>query len=600
MRWTTISSPMWASAIRSAWLPCEAPLIRNQVRVAPQASAASSCACWNGVGSGPMSTPSVTEGMSLRRPVVADQLAHRRVGAEAALVAGDLEAAGVARRVGEQSVDVRGRVLLRIGHRIESTHARRAATSAQTAVAMEHTRLGYWMEEAGRGRAGAAAGRRSRGRRARRRRRLHRPLDRLVRCEQLEPEARVVLLESERSAGAGRAAATAASATRCGARCASMRERWGDEPALAVARAAEEAVARIGAFCAEQGVDAWFRPAATSQVSTDARPRRHLDARRSTPAASSACPEAVARLERRPRCRRAAPRRPSAPAAICPSSATVQPARLALGIRRAPARGRGRDLRVLAGAQAPASRRRGRGARPRAASSAPQRAVLAIGAAAKGRAGRCAAGSPSPPRTSSSPSRSPTCSRRSAGPAARRSPTAAPSLALLPHHPGRPHRLRLGRRPDRDGRPHPAAAPRSTPTSIAATDRPPLDYFPGLAGRRVTHAWGGPIDASPTHLPTVTSLPGGRAFAAAGYTGNGVGPTQHGRPHPRLPGPRPPRRPPPASPSSTAPPPASPPSPSTGSAAKRSASASLAKEKAEMAGRRARPHRLSRREGPAS
>ncbi|MFP5388130.1 MAG: FAD-dependent oxidoreductase, partial [Thermoleophilia bacterium] len=51
------------------------------------------------------------------------------------------------------------------------------------------------------------------------------------------------------------------------------------------------------------------------------------------------------------------------------------------------------------------------------------------------------------------------------------------------------------------------------------------EYFPQLRGRRITHAWGGPIDASPTHLPTVTSLKGGRAFAAAGYTGNGVGPS---------------------------------------------------------------------------
>jgi glycine/D-amino acid oxidase-like deaminating enzyme len=52
-----------------------------------------------------------------------------------------------------------------------------------------------------------------------------------------------------------------------------------------------------------------------------------------------------------------------------------------------------------------------------------------------------------------------------------------------------------------------------------------LAFFPGLAGRAITHAWGGPIDASPTHLPLVLPLPGGRAFAAAGYTGNGVGPS---------------------------------------------------------------------------
>ena len=50
-------------------------------------------------------------------------------------------------------------------------------------------------------------------------------------------------------------------------------------------------------------------------------------------------------------------------------------------------------------------------------------------------------------------------------------------------------------------------------------------YFPSLGARRVTHAWGGPIDASPTHLPLVAPLRGGRTFVAAGYTGNGVGPS---------------------------------------------------------------------------
>ena len=52
-----------------------------------------------------------------------------------------------------------------------------------------------------------------------------------------------------------------------------------------------------------------------------------------------------------------------------------------------------------------------------------------------------------------------------------------------------------------------------------------VEYFPALRGKRITHAWGGPIDASPTHLPSVRLLPGGRAFVAAGYTGNGVGPS---------------------------------------------------------------------------
>jgi len=50
-------------------------------------------------------------------------------------------------------------------------------------------------------------------------------------------------------------------------------------------------------------------------------------------------------------------------------------------------------------------------------------------------------------------------------------------------------------------------------------------FFPQLEGREVTHAWGGPIDVSPTHLPLIRSV-GKRSFAGFGYTGHGVGPSQ--------------------------------------------------------------------------
>jgi glycine/D-amino acid oxidase-like deaminating enzyme len=53
-----------------------------------------------------------------------------------------------------------------------------------------------------------------------------------------------------------------------------------------------------------------------------------------------------------------------------------------------------------------------------------------------------------------------------------------------------------------------------------------LRFFPQLAGRRVTHAWGGPIDVSPTHLPTFGSR--GRVHHGFGFTGNGVGPSYLG------------------------------------------------------------------------
>jgi len=48
--------------------------------------------------------------------------------------------------------------------------------------------------------------------------------------------------------------------------------------------------------------------------------------------------------------------------------------------------------------------------------------------------------------------------------------------------------------------------------------------FPALRGRRITHAWGGPIDVSPSHLPQIGTLDD-RVHYAFGYTGNGVGPS---------------------------------------------------------------------------
>ena len=51
-------------------------------------------------------------------------------------------------------------------------------------------------------------------------------------------------------------------------------------------------------------------------------------------------------------------------------------------------------------------------------------------------------------------------------------------------------------------------------------------FFPQLRGRRITHAWGGPIDVSPTHLPIFGSR--GRVHHGFGFTGNGVGPSYLG------------------------------------------------------------------------
>ena len=104
--------------------------MRNQVRCAPQASAASACACWNGVGSGPTSMPSISAGMSsasARSPIASTQA---RVGARAALVAGHVEAARVALGVGAQRVEIGRLALVRPWRAAESSARARAAASA--------------------------------------------------------------------------------------------------------------------------------------------------------------------------------------------------------------------------------------------------------------------------------------------------------------------------------------------------------------------------------------------------------------------------------------------------------------------------------------
>jgi glycine/D-amino acid oxidase-like deaminating enzyme len=58
---------------------------------------------------------------------------------------------------------------------------------------------------------------------------------------------------------------------------------------------------------------------------------------------------------------------------------------------------------------------------------------------------------------------------------------------------------------------------------IAATLR---RFFPQLQSREITHAWGGPIDVSPTSLPIYRSS--GALHAGWGFTGHGVGPCHLG------------------------------------------------------------------------
>lgn len=340
-------------------------------------------------------------------------------------------------------------------------------------------------------------------------------------AKQLQPEARVVLLEAD-GCGRGPSGRNGGFCNAMWFSLASMRARWGDEPALAVARAAQDGVDGIAAFCAGQEVDAWFRRGGYMQVSTavahDGVLEKGIEACRELGAAGEL--EALSHEQVLARCNSPLFRT----GLISPGGATVQPARLALGLRER-LRGLGVELFESSPVRALRDGADGVEARTPAGTVRAGAAVLAIGAAAKSWGG-------------------PLRNRLSVASSHVVITEPVPELleqigwtggeciidgrALVDYFRTTPDgriafgwgggRIAMGARL--------GGSSELDPAVVAATADHLHAFFPGLAGKRITHAWGGPIDASPTHLPMVLPLPGGRAFVAAGYTGNGVGPSQ--------------------------------------------------------------------------
>ena len=59
------------------------------------------------------------------------------------------------------------------------------------------------------------------------------------------------------------------------------------------------------------------------------------------------------------------------------------------------------------------------------------------------------------------------------------------------------------------------------------------EFFPQLEGRAITHAWGGPIDVSPSHLPQVGTLDGAPRPLRVRLHRQRRRPLAPRRPHPR-------------------------------------------------------------------
>jgi glycine/D-amino acid oxidase-like deaminating enzyme len=399
---------------------------------------------------------------------------------------------------------------------------------------MKHTAHGYWLEEAGEV---AALPELAGERRA----------DVVVvgggytglwaawQIKVLEPEARVVLLEGG-VCGQGPSGRNGGFCNSMWFSLPNMRRQWGDEGALAVARAARDAIDGVEAFCREQGIDAWFRRGGYLQVSTAPAQDRIWEE-----------PAAVCR-ELGQDCVR--PLTPDQVATHCtspafrggafyPDAATVQPARLALGLRQrllaagveiyehSPVRqltGASDFDHPLVGSKSDALAGRAVRAWTNRGAVRATAAVIAIGGAAKSRRGplrnaltvtssHIVLTEPVPDLLEEIGWTGGECITdcRTMLHYFRTTPDGRIAFGLGGGLISMGGRLRGRVEID--------------PVTVAQAIERFHAYFPGLRGRRLTHAWGGPVDVSPTHLPLVVPLRGGRAFAAAGYTGNGVGPS---------------------------------------------------------------------------
>jgi glycine/D-amino acid oxidase-like deaminating enzyme len=300
-----------------------------------------------------------------------------------------------------------------------------------------------------------------------------------------------------------------------------LRALFGDAGALAVARASATALDGIEAWCREQGVDAHLVRAPMLEVATaegqEGSWRDAVDACREIGAAGEV--QEVDRAAARSVC----DARGFGSGVLWCDSATVHPALLALGLR---ARLLERGVRVFERTRATGVEDRPDGVRVRTAAGSVQaaHAVLAVNHATAGvRPLRGALSVASSHVVATEPV-----------------PDVLEGLGWTGGEGIADCRTMLHyTRTTRDGRivfgwgggrmGYDARRRRELDVDEAVQDttaRQLLEFFPQLRGRRIEHAWGGPIDVSPVHLPWFGTLR--RTHYGFGFTGNGVGPAHLG------------------------------------------------------------------------
>jgi glycine/D-amino acid oxidase-like deaminating enzyme len=293
----------------------------------------------------------------------------------------------------------------------------------------------------------------------------------------------------------------------------SLVERFGRERALSLCRASGESVRAIGAWCDEHGVDAWFTPSGYLMASTAPAHDAVIDD------ILAVAPRHVVRAldgaALRARCDSPRFRR----GLLVPDDATVQPARLALGLRE-----RLRDV-IFERSRVVALHASGSGVTAKTAGGRVRAgaAVLAVNAATRGirpLRHRLSVTSSHIVLTEPVPD-----VLESIGWTGGECITDARTFVHY-FRTTRDGRIAFGWG---GGRLAPGArlgGRVEVDAEVAGeTRRHLVEMFPALEGRAITHAWGGPIDVSPSHLPQIGTLDDAPVHYAFGYTGNGVGPS---------------------------------------------------------------------------
>ncbi|HUG64634.1 MAG TPA: FAD-dependent oxidoreductase [Gaiellaceae bacterium] len=334
---------------------------------------------------------------------------------------------------------------------------------------------------------------------------------------ELEPECDVLLLDAA-VCGHGPSGRNGGFCETLWGDAATLREQAGDPAALEVCHASEDAVRGIGAWCEANGVDAWFREAPMLRVATTASQLGSWEESVRAAAALGAPEEIVSVPAEDVRSRCASPL--FLGGALYRLNATVHPARLALGLRQKLLE---RGVRIHERTTVTGLPRHG-GTETRAGRVRAGSTVLAANSATAAVPGyrlSLAVASSHIVLTEPMPDVLEELGWTGG--------EAIVDSRTLVHYMRTTRDGRIvfgwgggrmgmgGRRWDR------LELDRDV---VAETERALRRFFPQTRGRALTHAWGGPIDVSPTHLPIFGSR--GRVHHGYGFTGNGVGPSYLG------------------------------------------------------------------------